>query len=498
MNAMSKPGEPSRRPRRTAAIPAVISAALFGLIILAVMLWPVSRALGANAGSGAGDQAVQAQSVEQHGQESANGAGTPAQPQDCGLLWRVVPSVNGGTYNNGMESVKVISANDIWAVGEYSEMVNGAQVFHGLAEHWNGSAWSLVSVPQSGTNSSLHGVSGVSSSDLWAVGYYVPTDGAHGRTLTLHWDGSSWSQVSSPNIGTLDNTVTSVWAVAPDAVWAVGWSINANGSTTSTLVLFWDGTSWSSLPSASPGYYNSLFSVTATTADDMWAVGEVGAGDGSPSRNITIHCTRSACSLVSSPNGGVGDNRLTDVAALSPNEVYAVGYSEVMTTPRTLVPLTLRWDGVGWSALPTPPLPPDLPQVGFQSITAISSNDIWAVGFAYSPSPAQQQTYGAHWNGTAWTAFSPPNLSIANSFLGSDAVGSNDIWAVGFTSNSNNISQTLAERYSDPCITPSPTVAANRYSHPFPTAYLRGLPYPVQRCASELGFLYLCTVPCLP
>jgi hypothetical protein len=54
---------------------------------------------------------------------------------------------------------------------------------------------------------------------MWAVGY---TTGP--QTLTLHWDGTTWTTVSSPNVGSASQ-LTSVSA-SPGAaiVWAAGYS----------------------------------------------------------------------------------------------------------------------------------------------------------------------------------------------------------------------------------------------------------------------------------
>lgn len=38
------------------------------------------------------------------------------------------------------------------------------------------------------------------ASDCWAVGEYGTFSGQH-RTFAAHWDGSTWSQVSTPNPG---------------------------------------------------------------------------------------------------------------------------------------------------------------------------------------------------------------------------------------------------------------------------------------------------------
>src|SRR5207245_1388232 len=64
----------------------------------------------------------------------------------CDPVWSVVSSPNVSTDTNILDGVAVVSATDVWAVGNYR---NGpAQT---LVEHWNGTSWSVVSSPNVGT-----------------------------------------------------------------------------------------------------------------------------------------------------------------------------------------------------------------------------------------------------------------------------------------------------------------------------------------------------------
>ena len=390
------------------------------------------------------------------GQPSAAKSDEAAAPGDCGLVWRVKSTSNGGTHVNRFLGVQAVSDNDVWAVGDYSELIGGAPKSRAMAQHWDGTVWRLVTVPQPGEQSTLASISALSSVDIWAVGYYLPTSTAF-STFILHWDGSSWTQVPSPNISATYNALTGVAAVSPDAVWAVGGA--GDGHSMATLVLFWDGSNWASVPSPSPDYYDYLRGVTATGADDMWAVGLSRSSDPSQyERTISMRCSRSQCNSITTPNSGAGDNRLLSVSALSPSEMWAVGFSEVITNPQTIVPLTLHWNGQGWSTLPTPPLPAGTDGDAFSGVIPISSNTVWAVGSADNSSTHQSQTLAALWNGSSWTASNPLNLGPNNIFFAGDALNVNDVWAVGYYGNSGtDMTLTLAERYNDPCVTPSPT-----------------------------------------
>jgi hypothetical protein len=146
-----------------------------------------------------------------------------------GTSWSVVPSPSVGTDSNSLEAVaSAISGSDVWAVGNH----NNGTVYQSLVEHWDGTAWSVVTSPDVGTFDILYGVVAVSSSNIWAVGEYL--NGTIVQTLVEHWNGISWSVVSSPNVGTHDNDLTGVAAISTNDVWTVG-SYN-NGTADQTLV----------------------------------------------------------------------------------------------------------------------------------------------------------------------------------------------------------------------------------------------------------------------
>ena len=108
-----------------------------------------------------------------------------------------------------------------------------------IVAHWVG-FWSTDIAPNVGTgNNYLRGVGGVSTSDAWGVGQYY--SGTTPLTLIVHYNGTSWSAVSSPNpVGATSSELLGVSAASSTDVWAVG-DYN-NGTTNRTLIEHWDGT----------------------------------------------------------------------------------------------------------------------------------------------------------------------------------------------------------------------------------------------------------------
>src|SRR5207253_3105259 len=75
-----------------------------------------------------------------------------------------------------------VSANDIWAVGAY--VGEEYSTLRPIVAHWNGTEWSLYYTPL--TFGVLYAVSAQSSNDVWVAGAGL---------ISMHWDGSTWSQV---------------------------------------------------------------------------------------------------------------------------------------------------------------------------------------------------------------------------------------------------------------------------------------------------------------
>jgi hypothetical protein len=61
-------------------------------------------------------------------------------------------------------------------------------------------------------------------------------------------------------------------------------------------------------------------------------------------------------------------------------------------------------------------------------VTAIAANDVWAYGGANSNPPLQIQ----HFDGTSWSLVPAPALPNSAGLNGMRAVSSNNIWAVGY------------------------------------------------------------------
>jgi len=378
---------------------------------------------------------------------------TPTPPPACGLFWRLVPSPNPGSYNITY-AVAAVAANDVWAV-DFS--YNGS-LTQTLIEHWDGSTWTIVSSPNVGSlYNFLQSVAVVSSSDVWAVGDYANGNGTY-QTLIEHWNGTTWSVVPSPNQGSASNYLYGVAPVAANDVWAVGDSYN--GTIYQTLVEHWNGSAWSIVASPNMGTAsNYLYQVKVVAANDIWAVGSAGT------QTLIEHWNGSNWSVVPSPNVGTSSNVLRSLTVVAANDVWAVGD---YANGGSMQALIAHWNGSAWNVVPGANGPAG--DTVLQGVAAVAANDIWAVGYS-GLDVALWQTFAEHWDGTTWSLVPvPPGTTSHNAALwGVAVVAANDVWAVG------DDSLTVAEHYSDPCSAGTVTPTATRTPGP-PTATATGVP----------------------
>jgi len=269
-------------------------------------------------------------------------------------------------------------------------------------------AWDIVNSPNpSSSTNYLKAVDAASGNDVWAVGTYKVGSGSYGyMTLALHWNGVQWTQISSPNPNPNPssglNDFLAVEAISSNDVWAVGYTYSS-GNGQLNLIEHWDGVQWSIVPSPNPGANtNRLTGISALSSNDIWAVGYYVGGSGN--RTLVMHWNGSGWSVVPSPNIGPYNNELLEVDAISSSDVWAVGLYEDNGSP---VPLTQHWDGVQWSVVSSP-YPSGATHNFLYGVSAVASNDVWAVGF-YQVQAGMASTLIEHWDGTQWSIVPSPN-----------------------------------------------------------------------------------------
>jgi hypothetical protein len=173
-----------------------------------------------------------------------------------GVQWKAVPSPSVGAQF--AVAAHAISSKDVWAVGSDQGTTNGLT----LAAHWDGTSWSIVPTPSLADGLApanfLTGVSANSATDVWASGYEDNVNQQNfAKPYALHWDGKKWTLGLLPNAGGEGNRLFNTVALSKTDVWAIGQTQGNDGSIL-TLTQQFDGRSWKTVPSPTPGRLGGL------------------------------------------------------------------------------------------------------------------------------------------------------------------------------------------------------------------------------------------------
>ena len=343
----------------------------------------------------------------------------------AGRSWVITPVSNPGvTGFNYLLGVTTLSPTLAWAVGAYRPTPNTSRV---LIERWNGSTWTQVPGANPGTRNFLVDVAAWTANDVWATGSYLGADNI-GHALIEHFNGVSWSAVPAPDVPGQDfNDLVGVAIRSPQDVFAVGLTRNYGGNFTgsvnappSPLAEHWNGTSWTrvSTPSTGSNGFGEL-STVSISGGTVLAVGDLGDAQGNY-RPLVARWNGSGFVQMPLPDTGPA-SELSGVDLLSPQDGWAVGdYYDAQGNDRTLAE---HWNGSTWSIVPSPNVANGSQPAAsfFYDLSALASNEIWAVG-GYEDSSNVEHPLTEHWDGSAWSIIPSPTARPNDSFLNDVAV----------------------------------------------------------------------------
>jgi len=359
--------------------------------------------------------------------------------QRQGSSWQRAATPNLGTGDNELNGISGRTQNDIWAVGVAQRQ--------SLTEHWDGFAWSVVPSPNLEQGVRLEDVVDIRRDDAWAVGWAGSPGSLDDHDVAMHWDGASWTIVPTPQPGgdQIDRLLA-VDAAGPNDVWAVGLYSPNPVAEDHSLILHWDGSSWS-VVQHSCDTYGGLLGITVLSANNVWAVGD----------SETCHYDGSAWTEVPSPQPRLEYSEiaypLEDVSAVKANNVWAVG-ARVIEYNETVVwqAISEHWDGAAWS------IDYAVPAQVLYGVEAFSATNVWAVG---------TDSYGPiilHYDGSSWSTIATPEWGRGGQLAGIDSVAKlstssqgarlRELWAAGSYRPGQGPSRTLIQR------APSPTQGA--------------------------------------
>lgn len=362
---------------------------------------------------------------------------TPAPPDSTVINPLPLPGASDVVSSSGavVDSVNVVGGSSVWfaghtGVGPWLLRWNG----HGIEQ-----APQQISLLQVGGIAPTSASSFDSDTDGWSL---MSPPAAVTAGFAERWDGDRWTATPlavSPDPAAFQSHITDVLAISPSNAWAVG-SLYPAGEIlglhpVGALIEHWDGTRWSVVPNpASSQAGVGLVSLTALSANDIWAVGETLSQDPDEHHVTPLIEHYDGTRWTVFPPPPVPDTtavyaRLTAVSASSPGNVWAVGFQRNKGGADTL-PFAVHFDGSRWSVAGTMP---DL-GTGLESIYAASPTDVWATGQNTTTNVASF----LHWDGRTWTTVPPPGpkeWGLIYNYTAIDGTGPDDIWAAGFVDN---------------------------------------------------------------
>ena len=190
---------------------------------------------------------------------------------------------------------------------------------------------------------------------------------------------------------------------------------------------------WDLVESGSSGRGAGLTGVAALTPNNVWALGG----------HYLMHWNGSVWADFALPDadpeelgfdlraiGSIEENgQMWTAGIISSGQGYPY-YSNV---------LLLRWDGNEWDRVDTVVLSPQTvwpfnPRSGSPAdIDGVSENDVWAVGIATGNGDGgSSPCLALHWDGSDWTEVNVPPTSGDQQFEAVAAIATDDVWAVGY------------------------------------------------------------------
>lgn len=154
-----------------------------------------------------------------------------------------------------------------------------------------------------------------------------------------------------------------------------------------------------------------LTDIAAVSADEGWAVGTSQNDDGGgDTEQVLLHRAGGKWERSPLPDGA-GEATLSQVEGSGPENVWLFGRQ----TGGEGAPLAFRWDGKKWQSVDAPAS--DDAWGGQRSAAVLAADDVWLLG-------AEKTAH--HWDGQKWTESELPAHATAVSGTGPD-----DVWAVG-------------------------------------------------------------------
>ncbi len=239
--------------------------------------------------------------------------------------------------------------------------------------------WTRIRTANFGSEAnSLYGVAALPDGTAWATGIYTTANGHEGRALTEHWNGHAWTVVPAANPGSAEDILYSVTARSDSDVWAVGSYADSSGYF-HPLVEHWNGRRWTADSLSAAGATNGILTSVTSAGQGVWATGQV--TDGESDRQVVVHLVHRSWQVVPpnpvlTPGGSVAD-AYPQAIADSPAGLWLAGRDRAGHAASLI---EYGSASGGWTTVPSPNPGAANGDTILDGVLAFSSSNVWAVG----------------------------------------------------------------------------------------------------------------------
>jgi len=359
--------------------------------------------------------------------------------------WTVQQTQLLGTSDNSVGAIAGSSPTDVWALGDFLPDAAGSNqdVTLTFAEHYNGKAWTVVRTPNLAPNfNSFYGAA-ASHGWAWAVGERLNSK-YQDRALVEVWNGSAWSIATIPQPGAVRDMLFGASALSPSDVWVVGDQEGQNNKF-ETLAEHWDGSSWTVIPTPDPGSSgNQLYAVDAVSTDNVWAAGMQLSGD-SPDQPLVEHWNGKTWSVVPMPAPASADLVMLDGISATASQVWVDG--EADSPEGGGQPFVAGYQNGSWTIPKLPPVPDKANWTNLWGIQVNGSGNVWAVGSYVDPATdSNNDLVLRESSGGTWTINPAPDPGSGSNILGGITSVDGQLWAAGIYDDGGSVIPLIMNR----------------------------------------------------
>lgn len=381
---------------------------------------------------------------------AAGGSTVTAAGESPTPAWSTMAAANVGIAPQ-LWSVSCPAADFCVAVGTFE---NGSTQ-QTLAEEWNGATWSTMATTDRGTSPILTGVSCTSPTFCVAVGMDVSLYEFHGNfgaypptgaAIAEEWNGSTWSTMTVAQPGTAQGFygVSCASSTFCAAVGAVAGVAPMYGPLESLQEEWTGGGQWVWTPASNESGAQILNAVSCTSATFCMAVGDQQKG------LLTDQWDGTAWSTAH-PTSSYYPFDLRSISCTSATWCTGVGPATELTTG-TIELLAGHWNGQAWSVGPIATPSSTIPASIGAGISCISPTDCVAAGAYQTDATSSFLTLSSMWNGSAWSGLPPADPSpYGDALNGVSCVSTGQCVAVGLADTPTGATRALAELYNPTC-----------------------------------------------